>query len=316
VVAELVRSAGRLSAPPADELARIKSAVHAAWRGKTGRRPRRSGVPLFAVAAAVAALAIGLWLWQWGPSEPVAPTPSGVVQAIVGDVSLETEGAAISAVRGASVPAGTIVTTAAGSRAALRMPTGHSVRIDAGSRVRVLEAATVDLVSGGVYVDSRGNVSGEPLVVETRLGEIRELGTQFEARLDDASLRVRVREGSVILDTGAGSLEVSSGAELELAEDGSVVRREAPRHGHDWTWVTDVAPMMEIEGRSLRQFLEWVARERGWILRFDSLATSAEADSIILDGSIDGLTLDQALEAVLATSRLTHRVDQGVLEIE
>jgi hypothetical protein len=74
--------------------------------------------------------------------------------------------------------------------------------------------------------------------------------------------------------------------------------------------------MMEIEGRSLRQFLEWVARERGWILRFDSLATSAEADSIILDGSIDGLTLDQALEAVLATSRLTHRVDQGVLEIE
>jgi hypothetical protein len=112
-----------------------------------------------------------------------------------------------------------------------------------------------------------------------------------------------------------GRFEVAAGRELEVEEGGSVARRNAPQYGPDWDWFTEVTPMMEVQGRPVREFLEWMARERGWTLSFADTWTADRAASIMIDGSIDGLTLDQALDAVLRTTTLTHRVENGVLKI-
>ena len=101
---------------------------------------------------------------------------------------------------------------------------------------------------------------------------------------------------------------------MEVTESGRIDRRE-------WTsaagldWIDTVTPMFRIDGRSLKEFLDWMTRERGLRLRFVSPRAAQAAAGIRLSGSVDGMTLDQALESVLVTSQMSHRIDNGVLLI-
>ena len=67
---------------------------------------------------------------------------------------------------------------------------------------------------------------------------------------------------------------------------------------------------------TLSVFLDWVAREGGWTIRFADEALRRSAPSIVLRGSIDGLTPEQALEAILPTCGLTHRIANGTVTID
>jgi hypothetical protein len=73
--------------------------------------------------------------------------------------------------------------------------------------------------------------------------------------------------------------------------------------------------MLDLEGRSAREFLDWVARERGWGLSFSDETVARSAEEIVLGGTVERLTLDEALDAVLPTCRMTYRVEAGVLWI-
>jgi hypothetical protein len=82
-----------------------------------------------------------------------------------------------------------------------------------------------------------------------------------------------------------------------------------------WDWIASVVPMLDIEGRTLGEFLQWIARERDLRVEFASASLAQSAPSIRLSGSIEGMTLEQALVSVLATCRLDCRIANGVLEL-
>jgi hypothetical protein len=73
---------------------------------------------------------------------------------------------------------------------------------------------------------------------------------------------------------------------------------------------------MAIEGRSLSAFLDWYARERGVSVRFASADAQAGAARTILRGSIDAMSLDEALSSVLATSGVRARLSGSELLVE
>jgi ferric-dicitrate binding protein FerR (iron transport regulator) len=190
------------------------------------------------------------------------------------------------------------------------------VRLDADSRLRLAGEGTLVLERGAVYVDSGGGSEGSaPFVVETPLGAVREVGTQYEVRLADASVRIRVREGTVTLDAGARVLEVPTSSELMLHADGTATTREVPIHGAEWEWVARVTRLPDLEGKSARVFLDHVARERGWRLRFSDAETERAAARARVFGSIGRLGLDDALDAVLPTIGMTWTVEDGTLTV-
>jgi len=321
-VAELIRIGGRLPTLPAEQMARIEQATYASWKGALARRSRRRRYWAFAGLATAAMLVVGVGIRVgWQSRSTLDPGASAVhARVVLNQVWIgegpETESRSSIKI-GDVIPVGSVLTTASDSRLALSMPTGPSVRLDSASHLRVVSGSVLDLESGAVYVDSGAGVPAGTLLIRTPLGEVRDVGTQFEVRLGtDASLRLRVREGAATLDGAMGHLSVAAGEELKVAHDGAVSRRASPRHGPGWDWIAGVTPLMQVEGRPLREFLQWVARERGWTLSFADEMTEARASAILLNGSIDGLTLDQALTAVLETSTLTHRVEDGVLKIE
>ena len=213
---------------------------------------------------------------------------------------------------------GSELATGKHGRIAIRTASGHSVRLDHGTRIRILGAAEVALDAGAVYVDSgpRGRAAEGALRVHTSHGIVRDIGTQFEVRLTGDVLRVRVREGMISLDRPGDDVDASAGSELIVVGDGSAQRAAVSSFGPHWDWIREVTPMMRLEGRTAREFLDWIARERGLELNFSSPQLAESAETIVLNGSIEGMSLDQALDAVMPTCRMTHRIEHSTLFVD
>jgi ferric-dicitrate binding protein FerR (iron transport regulator) len=330
-IAGLLRLTGRRPDVPADRTLRVKEEIRVRWRAEVGRRARRRALFSAAVLSAAAALVVlVLWGRRWLPLGSPDPVSVARVEAVSGSATAETPGTrqAPAGLRPADeVIPGSTLRTGPDGRVALRRSSGGSLRLDLDTHVEVVSESALVLLSGAVYVDSgrpdsgraadrRQGAATRPLEVRTPAGPVTEQGTQFEVRLIDAAVRVRVREGQVSLGRPTGDLEVTSGRELRIDDGGSTTHRDVPVHGEEWGWIAQITPMMEIEGRSLREFLSWISRERGLGLRFDGRDLETSASTIRLKGSIDGMTLDQALESVLPTCGMRHRIEGGLLVLE
>ena len=315
-VESLLRLAGPREPVPADRMQRLKAGAHAEWRRQVtkGRRQRMIAWSLSGLAAAAAiALAVRGGTGA-GPVKPAAEE-FAVVESLGAKARLTTEadlqrGGALKA--GDRVAVGPQRLSLDGGTAALRLPGGAAVWVDRGSALQVIANDVVVLHHGAVYIDSAGDTS---LEVRTPLGVVRDVGTKFEVRLTTEALRVRVRDGAVQVRRDQHQHDGRPGDEIELAATGAVTRRTVSVEGAEWMWTTGSAPPFELEGRSLREFLDWLADENGWQLRFADAAVEEKVRTITLHGSIQGLTSEQALAAVLPTSGVEHQLDGTVLSV-
>jgi ferric-dicitrate binding protein FerR (iron transport regulator) len=322
-IEDVLRRSGRRPSVPEERADRVRDAVRARWEGEVERRRRKRNAWIaLGVAATAAGIAIGLRFRSPSVGTGVAAQVSARVEALVDaawihPASAPPTGAARALRLGDAIAAGSELGTPERGRVALRTGSGHSVRLDRSSDVRVVSATVLYLARGSVYVDSGGaaEATATPLTIRTPFGDVRDLGTQFEVSASASTLRVRVREGDVVV-SGTASLRIGAGEEAVLSERGDVVRRDLESFGSEWSWAEEIAPPLDIDGRSAREFLEWVARERGLELRFATPELEVAAPGIVLHGSIRGMTLDQALASILPTCRMSYRIERSVLRID
>jgi ferric-dicitrate binding protein FerR (iron transport regulator) len=179
-----------------------------------------------------------------------------------------------------------------------------------------MSSSEIHLEEGSVYIDNpSGAGSRMALAVHTPLGIVREIGTQFEVRLRERSLRLRVREGIVALHRADDVESAEVGTEVTIDSNDSLRRETIALHGPEWAWVIEIAPKLDIEGRPLGDFLTWVSRETGRHVRFENEAIRESASNIVLHGTIEGLSLADALDTVLPTCGLTHRVSEEKITV-
>lgn len=317
-VARLVRLAGKRPSVPRERAERVRAAAEAQWQEEVRRRARRRFVWSAAALATAASLAVAITL-------TLIPSGSGVPTGSIAAISVETLSGTAWSRSGAEenrplavgdgLGLGSELATDGGSRAAVRLASGHSVRLDASTRIRLLDDDSLAVDRGAIYVDSGVGTTTRALDVHTPLGVIEETGTQFEVRLEGDAVRVRLREGAVVVHQDDLDHDVEVGTELALNRDGSVTRRALPTHGAEWEWIVGITPMMDLEGRTAMEFLEWVARERGWTLAFTDDNVARFAGETVLGGALGRLTLEEALDAVLPTCQMSYDVRAGVLVV-
>jgi ferric-dicitrate binding protein FerR (iron transport regulator) len=307
-VARLLRLAGARPPVPAERAGRVEATVRDAWLEASARRRRARRLAWGGAVAAAAALAIAVGAAFWPRSGGV--TVLAEVERVSGAVQLQVGGGAQPLVPGARLTRGAVLLTDAGGRAALRLAGGSSLRLDVESRLRLDRPGQLALDRGAVYVDSQG---GPSLTVQTPWGEVEERGTQFEVRLAGQTVRVRVREGGVVLAGGGGSWQAPAGEELVLAADGRLSRGKVPFHGEPWSWVQEIAPAFHLQGRTLGEFLTWVGRETGRQVRWQEPGREAAKSGHLVHGSLDGMTPDESLAAVLPTVGLAQRVEGSAI---
>ncbi len=264
---------------------------------------------LVAAAASVVVIALAIR----GPIRTPAPLP-----VMVAHIDQAT-GSPAPFPAGAAVMSGSTVTTSAGTLA-MTLTSGVHLRLDASSTARVDSVTDVALERGAVYVDSAGahptQPGASPISIHTPAGLVRDIGTQFEVRLAGAGLRIRVRDGQVRL-TAANGVDARAGAGEELfsrpdGSDRSISRRPVAATGSEWAWAERAAPPFSVEGKTLGAFLDWVSREGAWTVTFADRRFSEAARATVLHGRPDllkGLTPAEALEVVLPTCGLRHRID-------
>ena len=293
---------------PAADLAAIRGAAREVWQQKyVGRRP----VWMLPLAAALAGVFI-LAVWAARRPEPVstaAPVPVAQVDLVRGTVTVSSA----TLQPGAEVLAGSLIESAPESRASLRLGSGASLRIDGETRALLTSPELIELQSGAVYVDSR---SPEELVIRTAAGDFHPVGTQFEVRVDPDRTELRVREGRVVLNTAVGELTTPAGEALTIQSSGEIARAALRPDDPSWGWVTEAAPVMAIEGRTLRHFLDWISRERGWRLQFADARSARLSESIVVHGSLDQMSPEDALQTVLLSSGYTHKLRDGTLIVQ
>lgn len=312
----LLRLAGARLDAPAERTMRIRETVHREWQSSRRRRAIRRGVMMTTAMLATAAVFI-LMVRMNAPRDTVPPpieqtvaTGERIEGAPVLRRQVDGRSEAFRLSLGHSIRAEDLIETDGSSRASLRATDGSSVRLDRDSRVRLVSPTVIELIAGAAYIATSGGSRG--FEVRTSLGTVHDVGTQFEIRLGEASLRVRVRTGLVEIRRREGVVSTHAGSETTVTSNG-VDSRRVSAYGPEWDWTAGLAPAFEIEGRSLRVFLDHVTREQGWTLRYANPTLADVASRIILHGSVEGLRAEDALGVALATSGLQYRLRAGEL---
>jgi ferric-dicitrate binding protein FerR (iron transport regulator) len=225
----------------------------------------------------------------------MAAAHGAVTMAIAG-------GRAAVAVVGQTIAAGANIRTNGTSRATVTLIDGE-LRIDANTVVGLVDARTIHLERGAIYLDSGASTPGS-ITVRTASGTVRDIGTRFEVRAGDGDLRVRVRDGAVQLERAGRIDRAPTGTELLARADGTVSTRSVDPFAADWAWTTAAAPPFIVENATLEAFLQWAAREGGWTIEWSD-GLRQRARTTVLHGAVDGMTPAEALDVVLPISGLS-----------
>ena len=311
VVRDLLRQPRPAAVDPA-RAARVRPAVHAAW--KDAARGTRSWKHVAMAAAAVLIVAIALtvnWRLERGARQ-AAPIASTLF--VTNQVVFQHDGQSRAGRVGDELMSGTRITTHAG-RVAIVLGNGVELRLDSNTAVTLDTEQSISLDSGALYLDSsRRTGPPEPVTIVARGSRIRDIGTRFEVRLSDQELRVRVRDGRVEVSSAFGTREADRGGQLRVTPSG-ILAGSTSISGADWDWIVRATPPPQLEGRPLPEFLEWAEREGGRPIRFADPAVERANTTTIVYGAIDSLTVEEALDVVLPSCGLARHTDGDVITI-
>jgi ferric-dicitrate binding protein FerR (iron transport regulator) len=314
MVRDLLRQPRPATVDPA-RTARVRPAVYAAWKDAAdGTRNWKRVVAL--AAAAVLVFAVALTLVNSRRERGALPSTAHIASTLffTNGVVFQHDGEARAGRVGEGLRPGTRITTQ-GGRAAVVLANGVELRLDSNTDVTLDRVGSMSLAGGALYLDS-SHRTGPPdtVAILARGTVIRDIGTRYEVRLSDQELRVRVRDGRVEVSSAFGLRQADRGGQLRVTSSG-IVSGRAAISGADWDWIVRAVRPPQLEGRPLPEFLAWAEREGGRAIRFADPALERANAATIVYGAIDRLTVDEALDVVLASCGLARRTDDEVITI-
>jgi ferric-dicitrate binding protein FerR (iron transport regulator) len=314
-IERLISSAGWRNAPGAERSARVRGVVAQVWRQEIARRrARRQALAAAATLLAAAAVLTAIFRPAATIDPPNVTLPQRVasIAAASGRVLLNGSTTPDGNRPGAALESGTRLETAVSASATLRFDAGAELRIHNDTALRLDGPRSIALDRGTIYLDAGESAAGGYTVTAAGGIVLRDIGTRFEVQLTEGALRLRVRDGEVLLESARQSGRAAAGEELEVNREGDIVRRKVPPFGPDWDWTTRAAPVFTVENATLEAFLDWAIREGGWMMDTPADAAFRQlARTTRLHGDISGLTPREALAVVLPTCGLTIAFSGG-----
>ena len=215
---------------------------------------------------------------------------------------------------GAVLSAGDSLTVSNDGGALLRMSPDLTVRLGAGTHVRLDGAEEIELTVGEAFVDATPGARA-PLRIVTPHGIVTHLGTQYLVRSERDEIEVSVREGSAQLKTGQAT-SVAGAGEWLLHRDhnGGVLSGKVTVDDARFDWISALPTGFKLDGSTLGQFLTWFHRETGLAPIYAEGLDGGHLGRVQLKGSVDDLEPLEALSLVLSTADLAwHRDGQKVI---
>jgi ferric-dicitrate binding protein FerR (iron transport regulator) len=309
----LLRLAGNPAAVSDQVTLRVKENLHAHWKQELRENARKRRIWIFTATIAASLLFVtALWLSvaSFKPQvEPVAIVENAVGRTLIQEPGSHTRNLIF---RKSIVFTNTVVETDPEARVLLRIFGGVQLRMNPSSRIHfksdsvlVLERGVVDLNTGKTH---------RHFIVSTSFGNVTDIGTRFQVRLNDNRIEIRVHEGAVSLDqNGKLTRAIPAGNRLIASANGEVlVSKFDPFESDEFDQMT---ADFNLEGRTLMEFLQWICKQNGWKLKFSDPRIEKNEGPVVLHGSITALTPQQMLAAVLPVCGLNYHLKDGILTI-
>lgn len=314
----LLKHAGPRARPPQDHEDQLRDALYSEWNRVTRRRLNRRRAGWLALAASIFVVVWSLAVFVRPEMFVGEAYPVARVQRVDDSIQvavIETGASPIPVSAGTELLAGHSIATGNG-QVSFDFVDGGSVRLATQTEIELLAHSEVELIRGALYFDSINMAPDvDRFLLHTSAGLVRHDGTQFAARQVQGAIEVSVREGEIAVDRGHERIVVATGEQVRVPEDdGRVQRQTIPLVGEHWTWADRMLPVFEIDGANLFDYLNWMARETGHRLVFETVQAEQAARTTTLYGSIDMEPL-RMLSAVMATTDLEYSIREGTLYI-
>ena len=318
VEALLERAAPRPS-PPGDDEMLVRTVVHAEWQAVVGKARKRRRMTSFAIAATVLlGIAVSFNALQ---VSNVSPVQVATISKSYGSIYLLGEQSEMHEMTDlSSIAAGQFIVTDANAGIGLEWGNGGSLRIDKNTRIEFESADSVYLHSGQIYFDAQSvgqtaDTANSRFTIETDHGSVRHLGTQYMTYSDANELTISVREGQVEVDGSyVETATASEGQQMILSGGAHPAITDFNIYGGAWNWIEATSPNVDIDGRTVKEFLAAIGREIG----LQVLYVSPEAEQMAHNGVMKG-NVDMGPRAELAFRMsgedLGYRIDGGVIHV-
>lgn len=311
LLAELFANVTPRSKPAADAEDRAFTILEAQWRDLTNRRKRRNRMLSWGIAASLI-LSIGI-AFKWlddTPQTALVPV-AAIARATGGTIHTGKQRIDSGTTNFSPLFIGEKLVTGSGSRIALSWNSGGSLRIDENSEIQFISTSEIQLVSGRVYFDSlpfdRKVDAPSSFSIDTVVGRISHVGTQFLTGVSESIVTVSVREGLVQIDSPKFVSRVPSRNEIRITADGRQSEQLVEPYDESWRWVEEIAPPFDPQGRTAEDMVAWISRETGRPFRFRSKNAELNAASTSLVG-LNNLSPLQALNAMQYATDLRYDI--------
>jgi len=316
----LLEKAAPRPAPPSGDEKIIRDAVEAEWQAVSGRIKTRRRMAHFAIAASVV---LGVAVTFNSLQVSIAPAVQvATISKSHGSIQLLVEQDELREITDLStVYAGQVIHTGDDASIGMQWGGGGSLRVDKNTEIEFTSADSVYLKSGRIYVDSRNEAtaaitsSDSGFIIETDQGSVEHLGTQYMTAVSTTGLTVSVREGQVEVDgiyvdkalaTAGQQIFVSGGARPAIVDFNG--------YGDAWRWIEATAPVIDVDGRSVDEFLRTVGREMGLQVQYESSAAEQLANDGVLKGNVD-MAPESELNFRISGEDLIYRIDRGTIYV-
>lgn len=315
-ISRLLRAAG-----PRQELPEaLKTRWEETFRNELKLRQKQRQRRRYTVAGLAAAfVALGLATLLSLPSADIY-SPTVLVANISGNAELEIPGKKSDEMHiGQRLYPGSTLTTGPAGFAAIEYGV-YDIRLNSRSKLS-LHADGIILVAGEIYVSDEGSsAQGNKLKVITPYGDIEDIGTQFTVKMEGDRVTSTVRRGTVvvILPSKEYRAEAESGIARQIVfdEQQHVQFSDRSPAGPEWEWIYHSSGGYVLEGKSVFEFLQWSAMESGIQVDYASEGAQIYARLTTLHGDIEGMSPNQAIEPVLASTHLrVEKVSTSGLKI-
>lgn len=319
-IEKLIRLGGQREEIDPACTARVRETVYQTWLAKNRQRSdlarnksikdrlptRHMRIRLLwsGLAASLLLGAVTIITLSQRPNE--APTVVATVKVLQGTVT--GDGRLLA--QGAELRTGQEIQSGSIGGLAIILTNGALVKLDRLTKVRFTSQQDLELKSGGVYFDSQGN--GDIRVHTTR-GVIQDIGTQFETRLAQNELLVRVREGKVKVDQAETAVFVASGQALQLADGAARVTEIAV--GGQWLWADALDENFSVADRPMAEILAWLCHRENWILQYHNETDQQRAQADIIRGRLNIGDGKEMLRQLSLISDMQFHFDDRVLVI-
>ena len=329
MMAELLRSSGRGPALNDIARARIRAEVQSAWQASlaerkaadaptsASNRPPRNSQFLFRAMAATLVLAVASFLvYRSNQPDVVLGAAFANIEQVQGQAGIDRGGVSRRIGQDGATLAriGDQIITESSARIAMSLPSGQLLRINSDTSIAIVEPNLIELSRGSVYFDSPLELIGNEFTIVTRFGNISHVGTQYEASVSGGQLAIRVREGIAVVQREDADIEAQRGEQVELNAGGETRRTAIASNDPSWDWVEQLAIVQAPGTSSVIDILQWVSRETGVELVFDTPEARARADSVILNG-LTGLSPDEVIKVIRDTTQIDCSEQNGELRV-